>query len=250
MHRSTRFTALITIPLLMLLASACDKSKSDKSSEPAGAAATPAGKGTSGAPAKGGGGSGPFAGWDLEARKAAFQGAHLTPSDGMGHWQAWDVKGDKVTIWDGTAEKSLELTVDNPCEVRVTEKSADGSSSSTMLAYTVRNGSLVMGMGGAGARNGATAIACLSDVVVTLDATGACTEWKQDMFDRKKWASSPGTCSLAKVGDKEIFKATVEGRERELQVDGDALLSEQLAGTHSEKLADFAAAKAARDAKK
>jgi hypothetical protein len=69
------------------------------------------------------------------------------------------------------------------------------------------------------------------------------------MFDDGEYESAPGTCGWKTEGDKEVFAATVHGHETTLLVDGDALLSEQLQQVHSEKAADFAAAKAARDAK-
>lgn len=193
--------------------------------------------------------TGPFAGWDMAGRTAAFQGAHVTPGSSLGTWQAWNVAGDKVTIWDGTAEKTFELALISPCEAKVTEHT-DGGSSSTVKHYTLRDGAIVMGLGDAGSRRGAEAIACVSNKVFTLDAQGTCTEWRASMFGDGKYEQQPGTCGFRKDGDKEVFVATVHGRETVLEVHGDALLSQQLAGTHSEKVADFAAAKDARDKKK
>lgn len=245
---SATLSALTALTLITVLAAACDKDAKSKPGEPG---AAPAGKpAPAAAPgAERGGGSGPFAGWDLEARKAAFQGAHHTPGDAIGSWQAWDVKGDKVTIYDGTAEKTLELAITSPCTAKTTERDGD-SSSSTTSHYTLKDGAIVMGLGNAGSRRGPEAIACVSNRIFTVDAAGACAEWEQDMFDDTRWESKPGTCGFARAGDKEIFKATVDGFESELLVEGDALLSEQLARVHSEKVADFAAAKAARDAHK
>jgi len=194
--------------------------------------------------------TGPFAGWDLDARRAAFQGAHVTSgSNGLGSWEAWNVDGDKVTVWDGTTEKTLELFVQSPCEVKITERGSDGSSSSTTHHFTMKDGAVAVGLGNAGSRRGNEAVACVSNKVFTLDAQGTCLSWEQDMFDETKWKSEPGTCGFAKDGDKEVFKATANGSESELEIDGDTMWSQQLASSHSEKMADYAAAKAARDAK-
>lgn len=195
--------------------------------------------------------AGPFGAWDMAARRAAFAGAHLAPGDYLGAWVAWDVQGTKVKVWDGTAEKTYDLAVKSPCEVEVIEAS-DGGSSSTTHHYTLKGGQLgqlVMGLGDAGSRKGPEAVACISNAVVTLDASGHCLQWKESMFDKGKYESQPGTCAWVKDGDKELFAATVNGSETRLVVDGDALLTEQLQTTHSEKMADFAAARAARDAK-
>ena len=192
--------------------------------------------------------SGPFAGWDMAARRAAFQGAHVTPGNALGAWAAWNVDGDKVTIFDGTSEKTLELAVVSPCEVKVTERSGS-SSSSTTKHYTLRDGKIVMGLGDAGSRRGKEAIACVSNKVFTVDAAGTCTEWTASMFDDGKYESKPATCGFKQHDGKEVFAATVHGHETRLEVHGDALLTDQLARTHSEKVADFPAAKAARDAK-
>lgn len=193
--------------------------------------------------------TGPFAAWDMPARRAAFAGAHLTPGDMLGSWAAWEVTGDKVKIWDGKAEKTYELSVKSPCEVEVIERS-DGGSSSTTGHYTVKDGALLMGLGDAGSRKGPEAVACIANVVLTLDAAGKCTQWNESMFDKGKYEAKPGTCAWTRDGDKELFTATVNGSETRLLVDGDALLSEQLQSTHSSKQPDFAAAKTARDARK
>ncbi|MCE9580001.1 MAG: hypothetical protein K8W52_43195 [Deltaproteobacteria bacterium] len=194
--------------------------------------------------------SGPFGAWDMDGRKAAFQGAFVAPGGSIGQWEAWNVEGTKVTIWDGTKEQTAELEITSPCEASITIKSADGSSSGTVSHFTVEGGKLMTGLGNAGSRNGATAVACVSNKVVTLDASGACLEWEQDMFEKTKYKSGPGKCGFAKDGDKEVFKATVNGSESTLEIHGDAMYSTQIAQTHAEKVADFAAAKAGRDAKK
>jgi hypothetical protein len=154
-----------------------------------------------------------------------------------------------VTIWDGKEEKTFDFKVISPCEAKVTEKSAGGSSSTT-THYTLQDGKIVKGLGDAGSRRGAEAVACISNKIFTVDAKGACTEWSSSMFDDGKYEQKPGTCGFKKDGDKEVFAATNDGYETKLGVYGDALLSEQLAREHSEKVADFAAAKTARDAKK
>jgi hypothetical protein len=226
----------------------CKKKDGDSAPKPSEGGSAPATGADPGAgkPA----GTGPFADWDMAPRQAAFQGAHVAPGDALGAWQAVKVEGTKVTMWDGTKESTAELELRSPCEAAYTVKGADGSSSSTVAHYTIENGKLVTGLGDAGARKGPAAIACVSNKVVTLDAAGACLEWTADDFDSTKYKSGPGKCAFAKDGDKDVFKATVNGTESTLEVHGDALYTAQIASTHSEDVADWAAAKAARDAKK
>ncbi len=209
---------ILAITTLSLLTTTAACSKKD---EPAKGQGSAAGKVTDvPAPAKSKD-TGPYAAWDMDARRAAFQGAHVT-TDG----KAWNVAGDKVAVWDGAAEQPLGFEVQSPCEVRVTETSADGSSSSTISHYTLK------------------AVACISNQSLVLDAQGTCTAWEHDAF-MKRWKSEPATCGFAKDGDKEVFRATVNGHETTLVIDGETMWSEQLASTHSQKPADYAAAKAA-----
>lgn len=232
--------ALVLIPL----AAAC--SKDDKPADPPAAkSGDPAAKAPPPAPEE----AGPFAAWDMEARRAAFQGAHVTPGGSLGAWEAWNVEGDKVTIWDGSAEKQLDFALLSPCEVKTTEH-VGGGSSSTTSHYTLVEGAIVKGLGDAGSRRGPEAIACISNTIFTVDAKGTCTELEASMFDDGTYEAKPATCGFRKDGEREVFFADVRGRETILEVHGDALLSTQLAQTHSEKVADFAAAKAARDARK
>jgi hypothetical protein len=191
----------------------------------------------------------PLASWDLAARKQALQGAHVTPGDSLGAWVAWNVEGDEVTVYDGKVEKTLALRVPSPCEVVLVEKSAVGTRTTT-THFTLKDGAPWMGLGDAGSRRGAEAVACVSNQVLTLDAKGTCLAWDESPFDRGRFESKPATCAFAKDGDAEMFTAMVHGHEQRLIVEGDALFTQQLRDAHSERAADFGAAKKARDAKR
>lgn len=191
--------------------------------------------------------TGPFAAWDLDARTKAWQGAHVAPLQSLGSWSAIEVKGDKVVVWDGKEEKTLDFAVLSPCEARFMESLPDGSRSGWTSHYTIKDGKIVAGMGDAGSRKGKEAIACVSNTIVVMDASGTCTEWKASMFDDGKYEQAPATCRWLEEDGKEMFGVTIRDWETKLLVDGDALMTEQLAQTHSEPVADLAAAKAARD---
>jgi hypothetical protein len=242
------FLTLVSVVPLSLAACKKDSAGGESSGGGGGAGGAKAKAGESGG--GGGGGGGQWGAWDMAARKAAFQGVHVAPGGSIGLWEAWNVEGTKVTVYDGKAETVADLEVFTPCEATFRVTTPDGSSMGTTHHYTIEAGQLVIGLGDAGSRKGNTAVACISNKIVTLDASGTCLQWEQDMFEKTKYESSPATCGFAKDGDKEVFKATVNGSETSLEVHGDALYSEQLGKVHNEKAADWAAAKAARDAKK
>ncbi len=187
----------------------------------------------------------PFAAWDLPARAKAWQGAWVSEQS-LGFAQATEIKGANAKTWDGKAEKTLVFALESPCSATFTEKSSDGSSQSTTTHFTVKDGKLIEGLGDAGTRKGKAAIACVSDKILALDDAGACVAWTNDFGH---WASGPSTCALAQKDGKDVFTAKVNGADYELLVDGDALMSDQLAHKSSAAYPDFAAAKAARDKK-
>jgi hypothetical protein len=182
-----------------------------------------------------------FTSWDLTARVDAWQGAWLT-QPGIGFFVAIDVVGNKVTSWDGKADKTLWLQIESPCSARLIEKSSAGESSTT-THYTLKDGKLLSGLGDAGARRGKAAIACVSNAILVLDESGKCSEWSVGFGEYKE---AVGTCALQTKGDKQQFTATVNGMKVALTVDGDAIYSDQLGQKPDQHFGDFAAAKAAR----
>ncbi len=181
-----------------------------------------------------------FAAWDLPARAKAWQGAWVSEAS-LGSAQAMEITGAVVKTWDGKAEKTLAFELESPCSAKLVEKSAGGSSSTTSH-FTIRGGALVEGLGDAGTRKGKSAIACISNQVLTLDEAGTCRSWSS-MFD--KWESEAATCGFATKDGKEVFTAKVNGMDTTLLIDGDALLSEQLSKQSAAKQADWTTAKAA-----
>jgi hypothetical protein len=185
-----------------------------------------------------------FTAWDLPARAKAWQGARLTQPS-IGFKMAIDVAGKTITTWDGKTEKALELEMESPCSMKIVENMAGGKSSTT-THYTMRSGKLLQGLGDTGSRKGKTAVACISNAIFTVDDTGACTQWTANFG---KFETAKGTCGFTQKAGKEIFTANVNGMDVALIVDGDAMFSEQLGNANTQSFADFAAAKAARDAK-
>lgn len=223
---------------LVLLVVACSKNDKDKPKE-ADKPGDPAPKPTEADPALPKKAPPAFAAWDLPGRAKAWQGAWVS-EESIGSPIALEINGAKATTWDGKAEKHLEFALESPCSATLTEKTASGSSGTTSH-FTVKNGKLVEGLGDAGSRKGKSAVACVSNEVLTLDDAGTCLAWSK-MFD--DWKSEPGTCGFAQKDGKEVFTAKVNGMDVTLDLDGDAMMSEQLAKKSSASFADFAAAKA------
>ncbi|MEM6295074.1 MAG: hypothetical protein AAGA54_27635 [Myxococcota bacterium] len=193
--------------------------------------------------------AGPFAAWDMDARRKAWQGAHVGPGNSLGQWSAVMVEGDKAKVWDGKEEKNVAFKLQSPCEAKFTETLDDGSQSGWTSHYTIKDGKIVKGLGDAGSRKGKEAVACVSNLVVTMSAEGTCTQWKASRLKEGRFDESPAECRWLEEDGKEYFAVTVRGRETKLIVEGDVLWSEQLSKTHSQPMPDYEAAKAARDAK-
>jgi hypothetical protein len=193
------------------------------------------------APAKAPAGNFPaeFTAWDMASRQAAWQGAWAGDGEALGLKAAWTVNGDNVDYFDKNGEKHLTLKLQSPCSAALEEHGADGSTSSTITVYTIKDGQLITGLGDAGQKKGDQAVVCGGGKVFTVDAKG-CTMWEDD-FGRL--SSKPGDCGFAKDGDKDIFRYKVDGYESKLIVDGDVIWSEQLSMRHAAKQADLAAAK-------
>lgn len=195
-------------------------------------------------PRPSGGGDYPpaFQAWDMAARHAAWQGAWAGDGEAAGMKAAWQVDGDKVDMVDKQGEKHLELQLQSPCSAAFVEHGADGSTSSTIAVYTLKDGQLITGLGDAGQKKGDQAVVCGGGKVFTFDGK-ACTEW-EDNFG--KLESKPGDCGFAKDGDKDVFKYKANGMDSTLLVEGDVIWSDQLKMTHAAKQPDLAAAKKAQ----
>jgi hypothetical protein len=183
-----------------------------------------------------------FAAWDMASRQAAWQGAWAGDGEAAGAKAAWTIDGTSIDFVDRSGEKHLTLKLQSPCSAAFEEHGADGSTSSTIAVFTLKDGQLITGLGDAGQKKGDTAVVCGGGKVFTLDAKG-CTMWEDD-FGRL--SQKAGDCGFAQDSGKDIFRYKVDGYESKLLVDGDVIWSEQLKLTHATKQPDLAAAKAAQ----
>jgi hypothetical protein len=177
-----------------------------------------------------------FASWDMPAKQKAWQGAFVI-DDGR---EAMSIRGDQVTNWDGDKEFTFTLELVSPCSGWLVEGGVKNG-----FTYTVVDGALrYTGVSGGGYRRGKEAIVCRVGVYL-LDAAGTCTYWQERAG---AWAKTPGRCGFRSRPDgSEVFFVLHEGINEIFTIEGDSLVPPGLA---TQKVADYATAKAAVDAKR
>jgi hypothetical protein len=176
--------------------------------------------------------------WDAAGKAKAWQGSWLAKENGT--VQAWTVAGDKVQTWDGTEEATFTLIIESAC--RAGFKNDQGMTYPRPFAAV--GGKLRYGAGGY--KDGPEAIFCDdSGATYVVDAAGACTRWDEKFG---KWEKSAGECGFRKNAEGAEVFFHGDPNSGEWAIEGDAIVprssfpTEPVAG-------DFAAAKAARDAK-
>ncbi len=182
--------------------------------------------------------SGPFAEFgSTDDILKKWQGAWVLETGSLGHYEAWEVSGTKVTSWDGKKEKVRELEIAAPCDGKVTEKS-DGGSSSDHLTFVFDGDKLHTGMGAAGLKKGDKYLACGAGKIFVFDGK-TCTAHENN-FGR--WESQPTECKIE--GDKLVAKRPGMGdMTATFLIAGDTLMNEQMKGNKVERAASFADAK-------
>ncbi|MBA2544974.1 MAG: hypothetical protein H0V17_35350 [Deltaproteobacteria bacterium] len=206
-----------------------------KKDEPAGGDKTSSGKPVEDKPVVP---SGPFAEFGRnDDILMKFQGAWVLETGSLGHYEAWEIKGNKVTSWDGKKEQTRELQIDAPCAAQVVEKS-NGGSSSNHMTFVFEGDKLHTGMGDAGIKKGDKILACGSGKIFVWDGK-ACVA-HANMFGR--WENEATECKLE--GTKFTAKRPGMGNmSSEFQIAGDLLLDDQMKRNKVEKAASYAEAK-------
>jgi len=177
-----------------------------------------------------------FSSWDMPAKEKAWQGSFVI-DDGR---EAMSISGDTVMNWDGSEEFTYTLKLVSPCSGWLVEGGVKNGFTYTVVGGTLR----YTGLSGGGYRRGTEAIACLFGVYV-LDTTGTCTYWQERAGT---WSKSPGECGFKRRPDgSEVFFARHDGINEIFTIEGDSLVPGGLA---TQKVADYATAKAAVDAKR
>jgi hypothetical protein len=183
--------------------------------------------------------SGPFADFgSTDDVLKKWQGAWVLETGALGHYEAWEVKGNTVTTWDGKVEKTVELQIDSPCSGQVIEKGKDGSKSGSGLTFVFEGDTLHTGMGDAGIKKGDKVLACGAGKIFVFD--GKTCAAHENFFGR--WQQEKTECKLE--GGKFTGKRPGMGSmTTEMTVAGDILMTDQMKGNKVEKAASFAEAK-------
>ncbi len=180
-----------------------------------------------------------FGKWKPADTQAALQGAWVgaNPHNTVGT-AAFEITGDTIKIWDGTAEKTYKLHPTAPCQFGVQEP--DGSE--YYMGLVMKDGQAMWGGGHAGQRTGDHAIMCagLSNWAVEK---GKC--WEQSMS--RHWKEAEGKCGFRKKDGGEEFFWTWGSKEDAAKMDGDTLW--EFKDNPAKKMPDYAAAKAALEKK-
>tara|TARA_R110002096_G_scaffold16898_9_gene57986 strand:+ start:112786 stop:114318 length:1533 start_codon:yes stop_codon:yes gene_type:complete len=190
-------------------------------------------------------GKGPHEGFDLAEIRNKLQGTWLVGGSAFsGIPHIWHVQGDDVTSYNGKGERSehtLQLLA--PCLGKLAD---NGASSSTYVKFVFDGDTLYRGLGGAGVVHDEKTVGCLSSGVYVFE-NGACTGWTTKAFTRDgqpMFETTKGNCGYENDGsvffaDDSTSKRSVYGKQTlELRV-GDALMTKQMKGNKSEKVASL-----------
>jgi hypothetical protein len=226
MTRSTKATLALAVTLVF----ACGKSDEKPEGAPSGERTKePVPETPKDAP------RGPFASFDFDAAKQAWQGAWVLEGEVVGSRVAWLVEGDRLRVFDGKTERELGFTVYSPCQVTTTDEEAGVT---TYTSFTFVGDELHAGLGSAGTVAGESVIVC--DGGKTYVLTGdACEAWTE-MFD--DWKSEPASCKVEGQGAERKFMID----DRSIAFLGEASLgTDQMKANVATKHPNFDAAKAA-----
>ncbi|CAN5909397.1 hypothetical protein BH11MYX2_BH11MYX2_10140 [soil metagenome] len=235
----------IAITMAALALGGCKKKDGDES-------------GRAGEAPKGADGGGPaaFAPWQQKDAAKLWEGAwkgRMTLesskkgySSMAGDQAAYEVKGDKATVTDGTNDATMKFTLEAPCQAQFTEDITAGGMKGGKAfhekTFVLENGALGIGEAAAGYRKGKAAIVCSSDGVTIVDDKGGCATWKKT-FD--KWESKDEKCEWSQDAGKDKLTIGTGDWSRKVYAAGDVLAAEQFRdeAKYTEKSADLATAK-------
>lgn len=230
-HERARAVALVVPTLLVLSSLACKDDPRPEDAPSGERTKEPVPETPKDAP------TGPFASFDFEAAKSAWQGSWVLEGEVAGKQVAWMIDGEQLVEFDGERERELEFSLYSPCQVAYTETLDDGSTTG-FKSFTFARDTLHAGLGAAGTVAGDTTIACAGGKTYTLRGD-QCQAWSEMFND---WKAQPAECAVQGEGAERKF--VVDGRELSF-FDDMALGTEQLRGNVATKYPNFEAAKAA-----
>jgi hypothetical protein len=183
--------------------------------------------------------TGPFAKFEFAKAAERWQGAWVLPGSSPSARVAWNLVGESLAQTGPDAgETSFRFAVYSPCQVAYTD---DEAGETTYLNFVFVGDRLHAGLGATGVVLGDSIVVCDGDGQIHVLTGDRCERWSE-MFD--DWKSSPGKCRIDGEGAERVFVAG----ETRLGFVGDALLEDSMRESIAIRHADYAAAKAAREA--
>jgi hypothetical protein len=179
--------------------------------------------------------TGPFAGFDFDAAAQRWQGAWVLPGEQAGKLVAWEIVGDRITQFDGVADKTFAFAIYSPCQITYSDADAGVT---TYKTFTFAGEVLHAGLGAAGTVVGGATVACVGGNTY-VQRGDTCEQWSE-LFD--DWKQEPAECAIE--GEGPTRKLVTPSGEIGF-VDATALANEQMQRNVATPHADFAAAKAA-----
>ena len=166
--------------------------------------------------------------WQLDAAavQAKLQGPWVLKNVAYaGSVEAWEVKGDKVRIWDSKQHKesTATLSLASPCQLMLKSGSDAAGWETSYLTFAFDGDKLYLGLGQAGVKQGDAIIACTSRGTFVMKGTD-CKVYKENFGH---WEAQDGAkCALE--GDTLKVSAPGDASASELKLQNTILLDEQL----------------------
>ncbi|MEO8706580.1 MAG: hypothetical protein ABI867_41530 [Kofleriaceae bacterium] len=188
-----------------------------------------------------------------EGVQEAWQGAWFTQAE----WplsvpaQAFEIKGSKVTVFDGLRETTFRLAVANPSQVwfvPTTNTATIPPIPNSIVDFRLEDGNVIVEDRSVGVRRGRTAFVTRGTDTVIANATG-CRLWMDTRWPRSgsEWVSKSVVCAWSISGGTQTLSIVFADGTRHFEVAGDVLLGERFEATASmtaSKMASYQEAKA------
>jgi hypothetical protein len=184
--------------------------------------------------------------WQLDAAgvQAKLQGAWVLKNVAYaGSVEAWEIKGDKIRMWDGkqSKESTATLSLSSPCQLALKSGSDAAGWETTYATFAFDGDKLYLGLGQAGVKQGDAIIACTSRGTFVMKGTD-CKVYKENFGHME--AQDGAKCALE--GDTLKVSAPGDSSASELKVQNSVLLDEQMRNPFSppQRVASYDEAKA------
>lgn len=187
-------------------------------------------------------GPGPHQGFDMKEIRQKLQGTWLVGGSAFSNIpHIWHIEGDRITIVrDGEKKKPGTMRLLAPCVLM-----EDHGSSAVYHTFVFDGDTLYAGLGNAGLKMGDKTVACQA-AGVFVHQGDKCTLWRRRTFAKpgeNQWQEDTGDCGYEDDGKKFFGDDTRSSRKiygkSALDVQGDVLLTRQMAGNKATRVANL-----------